>query len=60
MNSIESRIGSDELEVREIERQFQESPLDLDWDRANQRYAKLKQRIEELYEKLEEQIEKLG
>jgi ATP-binding cassette subfamily F protein 3 len=60
MNSIESRIGSHELEVREIERQFQESPLDLDWDRANQRYAKLKQRIEELYEKLEEQIEKLG
>jgi ATP-binding cassette subfamily F protein 3 len=60
VQSIESQIASHESEIRDIEKIFQESPFDLDWDQTNKRYTKLKRRVEVLYGELEDQIEKLG
>ena len=49
---LETNIGESETEIHNMELRFQESPNEIEWDSANQRYAELKDRVERLYQDL--------
>ena len=59
VREIEARIATGENAIREIERLFQEAPLELEWDETNRRYAELKTDIEALYTELAQHLQKL-
>ena len=49
---LETKIGESENEIDTMESLFQESPKDLEWGSANQRYSELKVQVERLYQEL--------
>jgi ATP-binding cassette subfamily F protein 3 len=59
VRELESRISTDEEEVREIERVFQDAPVGMEWDETNRRYSELKTEIESLYDELAGRLDEL-